>query len=170
MPEKPGKKHTGFTDSLGGSNMRKDHPMIDLVGEIDELTAWIGLLRAEIPNEVLDTILQTIQIHLSLLMSMVSSSETELPVPSYDFDQNLKALLGWIEDYKKSTKFPHTFLQAGSTKKGALINLIRTVTRRVERKAVSALYSDDGGWFMVLQYLNKLSTFFYILWIRAESN
>ena len=165
MPEKTGKKQTGFTDSLGGSNIRKDHPMIDLVGEIDELAAWIGLLRVEISNEVLDTILQTIQVHLSVLMSMVSSSLK----PSYDFDQNLKVLLGWIEEYRKSTKFPHTFLQAGNTKKGALINLIRTITRRVERKAVASLYSDDGDWFAVLQYLNKLSTFFYILWVRAES-
>jgi cob(I)alamin adenosyltransferase len=169
MPGKPREKHTGFTDSLGGSNMRKDHPLIDLVGEIDELTAWIGLLRVEVSNEVLDTILQTIQIHLSLLMSMVSSSGSKLPLPSYDFDENLKALVGWIEDYKKSTKFPHTFLQAGSTRKGALLNLVRTITRRVERKAVSALYSDDGDWFTVLQYLNKLSTFFYILWVRSEN-
>ncbi len=169
MSGNPAEKNIGFTNSLGDSCMRKDHPLIDLVGEIDELSAWIGMLRSEISNEVLNTILQTIQIHLSTMMSVVSSTVPSKSEPSYDFSQNLQALMDWIEDYKNSTKFPYTFLQAGTSKKGALLNLVRTITRRVERKAVAVLYSDNGDWSAILQYLNRLSTFFYILWIRSES-
>ena len=47
MPAFTGKGDNGFTDLQGGKRVRKDHPSVDLIGEIDELSAWIGLARSE---------------------------------------------------------------------------------------------------------------------------
>jgi hypothetical protein len=50
LPGNIGEGDNGFTNRLDGSRVRKDHPTIELIGEIDELTAWIGLLRTEISD------------------------------------------------------------------------------------------------------------------------
>lgn len=168
MPVKTGKGDTGYTDLLGGDRVRKDDPIVELVGEIDELAAWIGIARSEIPDTALREILEKIQNHLSIIMAMVSNSHSNPQSISPEIDQNLKCLEDWIAIFEKDTKFPHTFMQAGNSKDGALLNLMRAISRRVERKAVKVLSPGDGVNSPVLAYLNRLSSLFYILWIQTE--
>lgn len=168
MPAKTGKGDTGYTDLLGGDRVKKDHPMIELVGEIDELTAWIGVARSDTPDIALQEILGKIQNHLSTIMAAVSFSHLNTRNISPEITQNIQVLEGWITTFEEDVKFPHAFIQAGNSKRGAVLNLIRTISRRVERKAVATFSSDDAQYFSIYAYLNRLSTLFYVLWIRIE--
>jgi cob(I)alamin adenosyltransferase len=168
MPVKTGKGDAGYTDLLGGPRVRKDHQIVELVGEIDELAAWIGMVRSEIPDTALRAILEKIQIHLSMIMAVISSSQSQSLTTFPEIIQNLQTLEDWIAAFEKNTEFPHTFMQAGNSKSGALLNLARAISRRVERSAVTVLHSDDERYSSILAYLNRLSTFFYVLWVQAE--
>ncbi|HAF62996.1 MAG TPA: hypothetical protein DCK95_11830 [Anaerolineaceae bacterium] len=163
-----GRGDEGFTDTLGGLRVRKDHPMIDLIGEIDELSAWIGLARSEEQNPSISEILPQIQIDLSILMSVLSSCLSDNSVSRSQNIPNSKKIADWITVQEKDIQVPNAFLQSGSTKLGALYNVLRAITRRVERKAVAALPQDASISAEMLAYLNRLSTLFYILWLRAD--
>jgi len=170
MPVKTGKGDTGYTDLLGGQRVRKDHPIVELVGEIDELTAWIGIARSEIPDTALCETLGKIQNHLSTIMTAISAWFQNPQNISLEIDQNLQCLEDWIAVFEKDIKFPQDFIQPGNSKIGALFNVLRVVSRRVERKAVATFSIDDRQYHSLFGYLNRLSTFFYVLWMRVEKD
>ena len=163
-----GRGDEGFTDTLGGMRVRKDHPMIDLIGEMDELSAWIGMARSEEKNPFTSEMLLQIQNDLSNIMSVVSSFLSDKPMLQPQNIPNSKKITDWITVHEKDIELPATFLQSGSTKLGALYNVLRTITRRVERKAVAALPQDSSSSAETLAFLNRLSTLFYFLWLRID--
>jgi cob(I)alamin adenosyltransferase len=139
-----------------------------LVGEIDELAGWIGIARSEISDSSILEMLEAVQSHLSTIMAVISASQSN-PQPTFpEIIQDLNSLESWITKFENETNFPHVFIQAGASRNGALLNLIRAISRRVERKAVAVLYSEDEHYSSILTYLNRLSTLFYILWVRVE--
>ena len=56
---------TGETSLFSGDRARKDDPRVDAYGEIDELNAWLGFVRASQPDPALDQELVTLlaQLH-----------------------------------------------------------------------------------------------------------
>lgn len=160
----------GFTSLLSGERVRKDHPIIELVGEIDELAAWIGITRSELGTsaEEIDEILEQLQGQLSLVMAFISSYQSEqqflLPgSPTY-----LSIIEGWTSCIEERINVPNVFLKAGKTKLGAYFNLLRVISRRVERKAVVLFAENEKDTNQILPYLNRLSTLFYVLWLFAD--
>lgn len=169
LPGNIGEGDNGFTNRLDGSRVRKDHPTIELIGEIDELTAWIGLLRTEISDPDTEEKLAKIQNHLSIIMAVISGSGSDLKNYSTALSQNLRLVEGWLGELEKTVHLPHAFLvPGGASRKGVLANLARTVSRRVERRAVSALFSENEPYSFILAYLNRLSSYFYLLWLSYE--
>jgi len=161
----------GFTNLLGGERVRKDHPIIELVGEIDELSAWIGITRSETEEFSInvDDLLDQLQTQLSTIMSFISSARSGKPFslpeppPSY-----LSIIEDWISTIEEQIKVPKVFQKAGRTKLGSYFNLMRVISRRVERKAVVIFTEDANETNQILPYFNRLSTLFYVLWLLAD--
>lgn len=168
MPAFTGKGDNGFTDLQGGKRVRKDHPVVDLVGEIDELSAWIGLARSECKNSGLNDILEQIQKHLSVMMGLISAYGAKTELEKNQVAQSLEMLEKWVNEYEKKIMLPTSFQQAGSSKDGAYLNMVRTISRRIERKAVSIFIETNSDTVLILTYLNRLSTLFYLLWMYAD--
>src|SRR5699024_9116548 len=55
------------------------------------------------------------------------------------------------------------FILPGGTKPAAMIHIARTITRRAERLVVSLMKQDDSVPPVTLQYLNRLSDYFFAL-------
>ena len=170
LPGNIGEGDNGFTNRLDGSRVRKDHPTIELIGEIDELTAWIGMARSEILDLGLREILRKIQDQLSTIMTYSGASLQNSQNISLEIEKNLECLEGWIAVFEKDTKFPQKFIQPGNSKIGALFNVLRVVSRRVERKAVATFSIENRQYHSLFGYLNRLSTLFYVLWMRIEKD
>jgi cob(I)alamin adenosyltransferase len=160
----------GFTNLLSGERVRKDHPIVELVGEVDELAAWIGIARSELgeKSNKIDDILEQLQGQRSLVMAYISSSQSEQPyllpaAPTY-----LSIVEDWIAAIEAQINVPNVFLKAGKTKLGAYFNLLRVISRRMERKAVVLFAEKDKDTSQILPYLNRLSTLFYVLWLFAD--
>lgn len=160
----------GYTDMLGGERARKDDPVLDLIGDVDELSAWIGIVRSEgLPSQLYEE-LQKIQDHLSLHMAWLSSIRTDQLIDGEKLRDSLQELENWVRSIEQNLEMPTTFLLAGGSKLGALFNLLRTISRRVERKAAAQLMDDEKLRNYCLPYFNRLSTLFYYLWLKAEQN
>lgn len=160
----------GQTSLANGKRVSKGSLVFEVIGTIDELNSWLGLVAVKLESTFPEHRQQllTIQDTLFYIGAEVAESPkaklskvalTELEEVSHTLQAKMKD--GW------TTKF----LLPGGTEEGALLDLARTVCRRVERLAWR--YNDEGEISpLILQYLNRLSDYLYVLrcWINDQEN
>ena len=159
---------SGDTTLFDGSRVKKDDPILELIGAIDELNSFIGLGRSSINDEDIKTDLHFVQSSLSKMMGLIAgASERSL------FDFNLVNFLEWLESkimlYSKEILNPKEFTFPGVTPAGAILDICRTTTRRAERIAVGLPNQEKKVQDDVLIVLNRLSSYFYIMRLHFEN-
>jgi cob(I)alamin adenosyltransferase len=146
------------TTGLGdGSRTDKDSMRIQVMGDIDELNAHMGLLLCEALPHGLAQALLSIQHDLFDLGG-------ELCIPGYRLISetqvaNLDALL---EKYNADLPPLQEFILPGGSRAAALAHICRTVCRRAERRLVS-LGKAETIHPHPRQYLNRLSDLMFVL-------
>lgn len=103
----------GFTDRLFGGKIRKDCMLVGVIGDIDELNAWIGLALKKTPYGVsyirteTDDMILGIQKNLVSIMGELSSTDKERYVREYRVvnEDNIVDLEKFIYREEKSCKF-----------------------------------------------------------------
>jgi cob(I)alamin adenosyltransferase len=163
-----GKGDQGNSNLFDGRQVSKGDLIFELIGTLDEATAYFGMAISLCRDPELMTDLREIQEHLSKLMGIIANIEnTELE--SYSF---LAKSTGWLEkkicDYGKSVKNPQTFLFSGVSTLGAAIDISRAVIRRSERIAVRLFCTENKDKKEILAYLNRLSSFLYIMRLNVD--
>jgi cob(I)alamin adenosyltransferase len=172
----------GDTSLFGGTRVRKDDARVDAYGEVDELNAWLGLVRALGPpaktkgarkakgarkgspgTPALDDALAHIQRDLFALGA-------ELADPAGKIARRVtKATLGaadvarleqLIDRLEAGLPPLRKFILAGGTPQGAALHLARTVCRRAERRMVSLTPPVDE---VLLRYVNRLSDLLFVM-------
>jgi len=156
----------GTTGLLYGGRVRKDDPVMELTGTVDEAQAALGLARAEaIPGSELDELLTLIERELYVLMAEATTDaahRTKLVAgTTLVTGEMVEALERRIDDLIDRVEMPPDFVIPGTNRTSAALDLARTVVRRAERLLVSA--PIDGS--LVGQYLNRLSD---LLWALAR--
>jgi len=144
----------GETSLYDCSRVSKSCALIDLIGDIDELNSYIGIIESE-------RMLNEIQVWLFDLGTIIAN-----PKKKFNFDINLeftKILENEIDVImNKLPKLSYFILPSNN------IHLSRAIARRCERKMVEVIkeYShiDDN----CLIFLNRLSDYLFIL-ARYES-
>ncbi len=146
----------------------KGNLIFDVIGSLDEATAHLGLAISFCQDSEIKEHLRTIQDHLSKIMGLLAGSKAA----------NLKELsclpnaLEWLEEkiqyWGDSVDLPKGFLFAGQSVSGASIDIARTVIRRAERLAVRYFEKNKDQKNNVLIYLNRLSSFLFILRICVD--
>ena len=162
-----GKGDSGETSLFDGSWVKKNDPVLDLLGTIDELNSFIGLGRSKVEGEGLRADLIFLQSSLSKLMGMIAGASAQSL-----FDFAPATLLEWLEEkillYSKGIINPKEFTFPGDTEIGAVFDVCRTVSRRAERIAVEVSCRNDQLDEHILMVLNRLSSYFYILRLSHE--
>jgi cob(I)alamin adenosyltransferase len=156
----------GTTGLLGNRRVTKDDPRVAAYGEVDELNAALGVVRAQSGgSKQLATLLQTIQRDLFAIgaqladpTSRVVSKRAKAAVPASAVLRLEKAI-----DVREKTLPPLTaFILPGGDPLGAHLHLARTVCRRAERSVVS-LHRAEPLHPRILEYLNRLSDLLFVL-------
>ena len=160
----------GTTGLLYGGRVRKDDVQPTAYGDVDEAQAAIGLARAAGDDE-LGGILLGLERDLWVVMS-------ELACNHEKFDQlkstggrvraeMVKRLEHLIDEAGERFDPPTEFVAPGENEVSARLDVARTVSRRAERSALSAV--ADGS--QVVPYLNRLSDLLWTLarWQEGES-
>jgi len=144
----------GETSLYDCSRVSKSCSLIDLIGDIDELNSYIGIIESE-------RMLKDIQVWLFDLGTIVAN-----PKKKFNFDINLeftKILEKEIDVITEELPKLSYFILPSN-----IIHLSRAIARRCERKMVDVIkeYShiDDN----CLIFLNRLSDYLFIL-ARYES-
>jgi cob(I)alamin adenosyltransferase len=164
----------GDTDLIGGRRVSKDHPVMECLGVIDELNAFLGAARAALGNGGGGTgalpqaaaVIEGIQRELFTVSGILAGSGAKSPGES-----RLGAL---IDELEKSRPPFTSFAVPGANPASAQIHIARTVCRRAERALVSLDRADKNSGpeqngaspklpLGLLPYFNRLSDLLFLL-------
>ncbi|MEW6132505.1 MAG: cob(I)yrinic acid a,c-diamide adenosyltransferase [Pseudomonadota bacterium] len=145
---------TGLADK---TRVRKDHPRVEAIGEVDELNSHLGLLLTEPLPEEMRALLGRIQQHLFDL-----GGELAMPAFCGIAEAKLAMLDEAIERYNASLPPLKEFVLPGGSRAAALAHVCRTVCRRAERRLV-ALAGSERLSPLLIRYLNRLSDLLFVL-------
>ena len=160
----------GKTDLFAGRPVSKDNIRIEICGSLDELCSFLGLARSLVRNRKTTGILEGIQRDLFTIGSEVATEARHLGKLKVRIGKThirrLEEHIGRME-HKRSRNECCFYLPGGSIS-AAILDVARTVARRVERRVVTF---DRRGSLRnpeVLVYLNRLSDLLFILAQRLE--
>ncbi len=141
--------------------MAKHDLKIESYGTVDELNAWIGLLRDSASAQLGDVLLHSIQNNLFVIGSHLALEEgsdiklPELPAECItELENAMDAMDAKLEPLKN-------FVLPGGNPIVSYAHLARTVCRRAERR-LAALMEEEKVDVNLLIYLNRLSDFLFM--------
>ena len=153
----------GETGLYGGARVSKSHPRVAAYGDVDELNACLGVVRAQsdVPTDVAAGLLQ-IQKDLFAIGARLADPDAKGRSDKTAVgDSDIVRLENWIDQLEAPVPPLRRFILPGGTPVGALLHLGRTICRRAER-AVVALGSEAVD-EQVVVYLNRLSDLLFVL-------
>jgi cob(I)alamin adenosyltransferase len=157
----------GQTGLIDGSRVAKDEPRVAAYGDIDELQAMVGLIRAELGSDAggLGPLLKTIQRDLFSLSARLADPKDRIAERKEKVvtgDDRVEALEREIDVREATLPRLQSFILAGGSVTGARLHLARTVCRRAERSVVTLMRQSSVD-PILLTYLNRLSDLLFVL-------
>lgn len=140
----------GKSALIKGKRIAKNSLVFDLLGDLDELNCWLGLVKNYLKNKD-KNIIEEIQNDIFVISGQIACA------PKKSLKDNLKNLDKNLTLYMKKIGVLKHFVVPGKNKKIATLDITRTICRRAERKAVG--YGKISK--EVLMYLNHLSKFLF---------
>jgi cob(I)alamin adenosyltransferase len=153
----------GETGLFGGPRVRKSDPRVEAYGDVDELNAAVGVVRAGVEDPEIDAQLALVQSELFCVGAELATphgtkARSAIPPVSGEWMARLeRAMDAWDAELPPLTRF----VLPGGTRTAAALHLARTVCRRAERRAV-ALSAEAELDPAVIAYLNRLSDFLFV--------
>lgn len=155
---------TGETSLFDGTRVRKSDARVAAYGDVDELNAWLGLVRAQAVGDEVSQMIVQIQRDLFALGARladpahrIAERVTKAGVASAD----ILRLEGWIDTLEGDLPPLRRFILPGGTAAGALLHVARTTCRRAERAIV--LLDQRSIEPEVLVYVNRLSDLLFVM-------
>ncbi len=153
----------GTTSLLGGTRVPKSDLRIDAYGTIDELNSFLGLLRDQEVNKKRAGILKEIQDRLFTIGADLATAPGKDKVKKPDLQpEDIASLEQEMDLMEAQLPMLTAFILPGGHQSVSFCHVARTVCRRAERIAV-ALASTEPVSGLVIQYLNRLSDYLFVL-------
>lgn len=154
----------GKTSLLGGKKVAKSHERIESYGTIDELNAFVGLLKDQ--PEVEMRLKQQLYWIQETLFSLGSILATENEFKGFELPQitevEITQLEQWIDHYDGQLPELKNFILPGGHQTVSYCHVCRTVCRRAER-SITRLAEHEELDDNILPFINRLSDYFFIL-------
>lgn len=154
----------GETSLLGGKRVGKNCLEIEVVGELDELNAALGLVLVVMIEPVLRLFIKEIQKDLFKVGSEIASLQTviarEAKQTQTISNEETKKLETKIDELWGALPELKNFILPGGSEAGARLHLARAVCRRAERR-LAELGKKFPARPELYQYLNRLSDFLF---------
>lgn len=146
----------GQTSIYTGARFKKHSLIINAIGNIDELSSYIGLCRAIIKDKKMDGILLDIQNDLYKVTSNLAGAELEFD------EKKVEKIEKNIDEYEKDLPEIKKFIIPSGHLKATHLHVARTICRRAERK-ISQINENEGLYSIELMYINRVSDLLFVL-------
>ncbi len=152
----------GKTSLIGGERVPKHHVRIDAYGTTDELNSYIGILRSFVKDDLNAGVLAEIQDRLFTIGSLLASApESKMIVPDIHY-RDIELLETSIDKMNEELPELRTFILPAGSAEIAHCHVARCICRRAERMVV-LLDENSPLEPLILQYLNRLSDYLFVL-------
>jgi cob(I)alamin adenosyltransferase len=155
---------SGETGLFDGTRVPKSDRRVAAYGDVDELAAWIGLVRAAGLDDELSTMLGRIQRDLLAMgarladpAQKISGRVTKAAITAEDISR----IEGWIDQLDADLPPLRRFILAGGSMTGAALHVARTICRRAERAMVRLGRNEVEP--ELLTYMNRLSDLLIVM-------
>ena len=155
----------GKTSLIGGTRVPKSHIRIESYGTVDELNSFIGLLSDLITTSEIKNILKEVQDRLFTVGSSLAcdpDKEPHLKIPDLK-EGDINFLEQQIDAMNLELAPMKSFILPGGHQAISTAHIARCVCRRAERWCVNLQEEDLFVEPMVIQYLNRLSDYLFVL-------
>ena len=154
----------GQTSLVGGKRVSKSDVRLEAYGTIDELSANMGMLIAQLSDGYEKETLLRIQNNLFNVCTNLATDQDDTPLyPSaYLPEGETEFLEQEVDSIMKELPEAQGFILPGGTCEAAQAHICRTVCRRAERRIV-ALAQEATVSPEIQEYINRLSDYFFVL-------
>ena len=153
----------GETSLIGGTRVKKHHVRIESYGTVDELNSYIGLVRDQEVNAGRKDLLKEIQDRLFTIGSSLASDpeRSKMKIPDLHAE-DITLLEKEMDKMNETLPELRVFILPGGHQSVSFCHLARVVCRRAERLVI-ALQEESFVADLVVQYLNRLSDYLFVL-------
>jgi cob(I)alamin adenosyltransferase len=155
---------SGETALLGGMRVSKAEPRVAAYGDIDELNAFLGLVRSFRVDDQLASMLDRMQRDLFAIGARLADPAGAVAnrvAKTAVGPDDIARLEGWIDTLEAELPALRRFILAGGSTAGASLHVARTICRRAERSIVAL--GRDQVESDVLVYVNRLSDLLFVM-------
>jgi cob(I)alamin adenosyltransferase len=155
----------GKTSLIGGTKVPKSHLRIEAYGTIDELNSFIGLVNDYHSDSNTITVLKEIQDRLFTIGSSLAcdpDKEPKLKIPDLK-SSDVEFLEKEIDSMNEVLPEMKSFILPGGHVAVSTTHVARCVCRRAERHCVNMQEQKMEIEPLVIQYLNRLSDYLFVL-------
>jgi cob(I)alamin adenosyltransferase len=154
---------SGETGLFGGKRLPKDDLRVEAYGTVDELNAYIGLLRDHLAKEAsIASLLKEVQDRLFTIGSnLASDPDKEMITPDVS-EGDIDMLESAIDAMNAELPALKHFILPGGHPVVSHAHIARCVCRRAERRVV-ALSQQSTVLPVLIKYLNRLSDYLFVL-------
>jgi len=159
----------GTTSLYNGDRVRKDNPVMEALGDIDELNSWLGSVKAEMKK------LGALKFsgHVEKVQRTLFNIASEIATPKnsdlykkigHPKQEDLDFLEEVEQEILTQTNIGNSFILPGVNGCSSKIDITRAVCRRAERKLVYLIIELKlDNLVFSEKYVNRLSDFLFIL-------
>ena len=156
----------GETGLFGGGRVPKDHARVDAYGDVDELNAFLGMVRSVESMPRIDDIIVPVQRDLFAIGALLATPNREKMAEHLTKarigDDRISELERAIDAGEAELEPLKAFILPGGSPKAAALHVARTVCRRAERRIVTLTHVEDIP-AIVITYMNRLSDLLFVL-------
>jgi cob(I)alamin adenosyltransferase len=157
---------SGQTSLIGGTRIPKSHIRIEAYGTVDELNSWIGVIRDHIPHHSdINLFLADIQDRLFTVGSSLACDplkNQKMSIPDLK-SEDITLLEKQMDEMDQSLPVLKNFVLPGGYPPASFCHVARCVCRRAERICVAMDAENEQVDPIVIQYLNRLSDYLFML-------
>ena len=154
---------TGQTSLFGKTRVSRADALVDAYGEVDELNACLGVVRAQASDPEIDEALAAIQRDLFAVGAQLADPAERIAArvtKAVVDDSHVERLEALIDRFDAAVPPLTKFILPGGVPAGAALHVARTVCRRAERRIVALQPPADG---VIVRYVNRLSDLLFVM-------
>lgn len=155
----------GGTSLIGGVRVPKNHIRIESYGTVDELNSFIGMVNDMAQHEQVGAWLREIQDRLFTIGSALATNpdkEVKMKLPDLH-EADVQWLEQRIDEMNEQLPEMRSFILPGGNLASSTCHVARCVCRRAERICVDMQEHDEFMPPLIIQYLNRLSDYLFVL-------
>jgi cob(I)alamin adenosyltransferase len=154
----------GETDLLGGVRVPKDTARLEVCGDLDELDAWLGMVRCESLPDGAAALIEQLQRRMVDVRAELVTIPPAQPGAAAIGPRDVAAIEQTIDRYEAELAPLEVFILPGGGRPAAVFHLARAVCRRAERRLISLMRAEPQAVSpSLLAYVNRHSDLLFVL-------